>query len=153
MAHGSLSGPRGSAALEVAAPGPAAALALVGAARRLGVDAKSKQVRGVDQVVVRDNHAIEALLRQLGAAQGVLAWQDRQLRRQERAAAAGTIASHDTANQRRSAYAAAAAVARVQRRWRCWRVTPQSICLGRGGCGWSIRRSRWKSSALSSTRR
>ena len=114
LAHGSLSEPRGSAALQVAAPGPAAALALVGAARRLGVDAKSKQVRGVEQVVVRDDHAIEALLRQVGAAQGVLAWQDRQLRRQERAAAAASMASLDTANQRRSAYAAAAVVARVQ---------------------------------------
>jgi len=85
----------------------------VGAARRLGVVAKSKQVRGVERVMVRDDDAIEALLNQLGAAQGVLAWQQRQQRRQERASAS-TIANFDSANHRRSAYASAAAVARVQ---------------------------------------
>ncbi len=113
LAQGSLSEPRGSSVLQVAAPGPEAALALVGAARRLGVVAKSRQVRGVERVVVRDSDAIEALLNQLGAAQGVLAWQQRQLRRGGHATAS-TIASFDSANQRRSAYAAAAAVARVQ---------------------------------------
>jgi len=113
LAQGSLSEPRGSAVLQVTAPGPEAALALVGAARRLGVVAKSRQVHGVERVVVRDDDAIEALLNQLGASQGVLAWQQRQLRRQV-PATASTIANFDSANQRRSASAAAAAVARVQ---------------------------------------
>jgi len=113
LAQGSLSESRGLSALEVAAPGPEAALALVGAARRLGVVAKSRQVRGAQRVMVRDNDAIEALLNQLGAAQGVLAWQQRQLRRGGQATAS-TIANFDSANQRRSAYASAAAVARVK---------------------------------------
>ncbi len=113
LAHGSLSEPRGSSALEIAAPGPEAALALVGAARRLGVVAKSRQMRGVERVMVRDNDAIEALLDQLGASRGVLAWQARQQHRRVQATAS-TIASFDSANQRRSAYASAAAVTRVQ---------------------------------------
>ncbi len=113
LAQGSLSEPRGSAVLQVDAPGPEAALALVGAARRLGVVAKSRQVHGAQRVMVRDDDAIEALLNQLGASQGVLAWQQRQLRRQV-PATASTIANFDSANQRRSASAAAAAVARVQ---------------------------------------
>ncbi|MGO1241656.1 MAG: DNA-binding protein WhiA, partial [Cellulosimicrobium funkei] len=42
LAHGSLTEPGRSAALEITCPGPEAALALVGAARRLGVSAKSR---------------------------------------------------------------------------------------------------------------
>src|SRR5699024_5670379 len=53
-AHGSLTEPGRSSALEVTCPGPEAALALVGAARRLGVSAKAREVRGVDRVVIRD---------------------------------------------------------------------------------------------------
>ncbi len=113
LAHGSLSEPHGRSALEIAAPGPEAALALVGAARRLGVVAKSRQMRGVERVMVRDNDAIEALLNQLGASQGALAWQARQQHRHVQATAS-TIANFDSANQRRSAYASAAAVTRVQ---------------------------------------
>ncbi len=111
LARGLLSEPRGSCSLEVAAPGPEAALALIGAARRLGVAAKSRQVRGVERVAVRDGNAIGELLGQLGASAGALAWQQRQLRRQ---APASTIASFETANQRRIAHAAATGVARVQ---------------------------------------
>jgi len=37
---------------------PEAALALVGAARRLGISAKAREVRGVDRVVIRDGDAI-----------------------------------------------------------------------------------------------
>src|SRR4030081_280597 len=46
LAHGSLTEPGRSSALEVSCPGPEAALALVGAARRLGVSAKAREVRG-----------------------------------------------------------------------------------------------------------
>src|SRR4029453_10576733 len=48
LAHGSLTEPGRSSALEVTCPGPEAALALVGAARRLGIQAKAREVRGVD---------------------------------------------------------------------------------------------------------
>jgi len=111
LAKGLLSESGGSCSLEVAVPGPEAALALVGAARRLGVPAGSRQVRGAERVAVRDSEAITALLGQLGASAGVLAWQQRQLRRQ---VPSSTIASLETANQRRIAHAAATGVARVQ---------------------------------------
>jgi len=112
LAHGSLSESRGSAVLEITAPAPEAGLALVGAARRLGVAATSRQVRGVERVVVRDSDGIGELLNQLGASAGVLAWRERQLRR--RVDATRSVVNVDDANQRRSADAAAAAVARVQ---------------------------------------
>ena len=111
LAKGLLSESGGSCSMEVAVPGPEAALALVGAARRLGVPAASRQVRGAERVAVRDSDAITALLGQLGASAGVLAWQQRQLRRQ---VPSSTIASLETANQRRIAHAAATGVARVQ---------------------------------------
>jgi DNA-binding protein WhiA len=114
LAHGSLTEPGRSSALEVTAPGPEAALALVGAARRLGVTAKSREVRGVDRVVIRDGDAIGALLVRLGAHESVLAWEERRLRREVRATA-NRLANFDDANLRRSARAAVAAGARVQR--------------------------------------
>ena len=67
LAHGSLTEPGRSSALEVSCPGPEAALALVGAARRLGVTAKAREVRGADRVVIRDGEAIGALLTRMGA--------------------------------------------------------------------------------------
>ena len=51
LAHGSLTDPGRSASLEVTAPGNEAAMALVGVARRLGVVAKAREVRGVHRVV------------------------------------------------------------------------------------------------------
>ena len=52
-------------ALEITCLGSEAALALVGAARRLKVHAKARDVRGVDRVVIRDGEAIAALLTRL----------------------------------------------------------------------------------------
>jgi DNA-binding protein WhiA len=80
----------------------------------LGVAAKSREVRGVDRVVVRDGDAIGALLVRLGAHESVLAWEERRLRREVRATA-NRLANFDDANLRRSARAAVAAGARVQR--------------------------------------
>jgi DNA-binding transcriptional regulator WhiA len=93
LAHGSLTEPGRSSALEITCPGPEAALALVGAARRLGITAKAREVRSVDRVVLRDGDAIGALLR----------------------ATANRLANFDDANLRRSARAAVAASARVAR--------------------------------------
>src|SRR5438067_6130255 len=114
LAHGSLTEPGRSSALEITCPGPEAALALVGAARRLGVQAKSREVRGADRVVVRDGDAIGALLTRLGAHSSVLAWEERRMRREVRATA-NRLANFDDANLRRSARAAVAAAARVGR--------------------------------------
>ena len=114
LAHGSLTEPGRSCALEVTCPGPEAALALVGAARRLGIQAKAREVRGVDRVVIRDGDAIGAMLTRLGAHEAVLAWEERRMRREVRATA-NRLANFDDANLRRSARAAVAAGARVER--------------------------------------
>ncbi len=114
LAHGSLTEPGRSSALEITCPGPEAALALVGAARRMGIQAKSREVRGADRVVVRDGDAIGAMLTRLGAHTSVLAWEERRMRREVRATA-NRLANFDDANLRRSARAAVAAAARVQR--------------------------------------
>jgi DNA-binding protein WhiA len=114
LAHGSLTEPGRSSALEITCPGPEAALALVGAARRLGIAAKSREVRGMDRVVVRDGDAIGAMLTRLGAHASVLAWEERRMRREVRATA-NRLANFDDANLRRSARAAVASAARVER--------------------------------------
>jgi DNA-binding protein WhiA len=114
LAHGSLTEPGRSSSLEITCPGPEAALALVGAARRLGIPAKAREVRGVDRVVIRDGDAISALLTRLGAHDSVLAWEERRMRREVRATA-NRLANFDDANLRRSARAAVAAGARVKR--------------------------------------
>ena len=114
LAHGSLTEPGRSSALEVSCPGPEAALALVGAARRLGVSAKAREVRGIDRVVVRDGEAIGTLLTRMGAQNSRLVWEERRMRREVRASA-NRLANFDDANLRRSARAAVAAAARVER--------------------------------------
>lgn len=114
LAHGSLTDPGRSASLEVTAPGNEAAMALVGVARRLGVTAKAREVRGVHRVVVRDGEAIATMLTQMGAHSQVLKWEEMRLRREVRATA-NRLANFDDANLRRSAQAAVAAGARVER--------------------------------------
>ena len=114
IAHGSLTEPGRSSSLEITCPGPEAALALVGAARRMGIVAKAREVRGVDRVVIRDGDAIGVLLTRLGAHESVLAWEERRMRREVRATA-NRLANFDDANLRRSARAAVAASARVAR--------------------------------------
>jgi len=114
IAHGSLTEPGRSSALEITCPGGEAALALVGAARRIGIAAKAREVRGVDRVVLRDGDAIGVLLTRLGAHESVLAWEERRVRREVRATA-NRLANFDDANLRRSARAAVAAGSRVQR--------------------------------------
>ena len=114
LAHGSLTEPGRSSSLEITCPGPEAALALVGAARRLGVQSKAREVRGVDRVVVRDGEAISQLLVQMGAPEVAVVWDERRARREVRGTA-NRLANFDDANLRRSARAAVAAGARVER--------------------------------------
>ncbi len=109
--------------LEVTCPGPEAALALVGAARRLKIHAKAREVRGVDRVVVRDGDAISALLTRLGAHDSVLAWEERRMRREVRATA-NRLANFDDANLRRSARAAVAMAPASPAPWRSSATTP-----------------------------
>lgn len=114
LARGSLTEPGRSSALEVTCPGPEAALALVGAARRLGASAKAREVRGVDRVVVRDGEAISVLLEKMGAHQTLQVWEERRRRREIRGAV-NRLSNFDDANLRRSTRAAVAASARVAR--------------------------------------
>jgi DNA-binding protein WhiA len=114
LARGSLTEPGRSMALEIGCPSSESAMALIGSARRLGVTAKAREVRGMDRVVVRDGDSIAALLTRMGAHESVLVWEDRRLRREVRASA-NRLANFDDANLRRSARAAVAASARVQR--------------------------------------
>jgi cell division protein WhiA len=115
LAHGSLTEPGRSSALEINCPNMESAIALAGAARRLGIPgAKHREVRGSDRVVLRDGDMISALLTRLGAHEAVLAWEERRMRREVRATA-NRLANFDDANLRRSARAAVAAGARVSR--------------------------------------
>lgn len=139
LAHGSLTEPGRSSSLEVTCPGPEAALALVGAARRLSIAAKVREVRGVDRVVVRDGDAIGALLTRLGAHESVLAWEERRMRREVRATA-NRLANFDDANLRRSARAAVARVPGWGARWRSWARRCRSTSRRPVGCAWSTSR-------------
>ncbi len=87
LAHGSLTEPGRSMSLELTCPGPEVALAMVGAARRLRIQAKARDVRGIDRVVIRDGDAISAILTRLGAHDSVLAWEERRIRRAVRGTA------------------------------------------------------------------
>jgi DNA-binding protein WhiA len=114
LARGSLTEPGRSAALEITCPGSEAALALQGAARRLGIAAKPREVRGVNRIVIRDGDAIGDMLVRLGAPETKLVWEERRTRREVRGTA-NRLANFDDANLRRSARAAVAAGARVTR--------------------------------------
>jgi len=114
LAAGTLTDPGRSAALEVTCPGNEAAMALVGAAGRLKISAKAREVRGVHRVVVRDGEAIGAMLVLMGAERSVESWNEMRQRREVRATA-NRLVNFDDANLRRSAQAAVAACARVER--------------------------------------
>ena len=114
LAHGSLTDPGRSAALEISAPGNESAMALVGAAGRLQIVAKAREVRGVHRVVIRDGESIAAMLRLMGAVNSVAAWEEMRQRREVRATA-NRLVNFDDANLRRSAQAAVAACSRVER--------------------------------------
>lgn len=114
LAAGTLTDPGRSASLEIACPTGESAMALVGAAGRLGVAAKSREVRGMPRVVVRESDAIDRMLTRMGATQTVAAWAEQRQRREVRANT-NRLVNFDDANLRRSAQAAVAACARVER--------------------------------------
>lgn len=114
LASGSLTDPGRQAAIDVVAPTNESALALVGAAGRLGISAKAREVRAVHHVVIRDDEAITEMLRRMGASDSIAAWQEVRNRREVRATA-NRLVNFDDANLRRSAQAAVAACARVER--------------------------------------
>ncbi|MBX3311431.1 MAG: DNA-binding protein WhiA [Microbacteriaceae bacterium] len=115
LAHGTLSDPgRSSASLEVSCPTSESAMALVGAARRLGAVAKAKEVRQIHRVVIREGESISAILGAIGSVKVLSNWNELKQRREVRAKA-NRLVNFDDANLRRSAAAAVAACARVER--------------------------------------
>ena len=114
LARGSLTAPGRSASLELACPTSEVAMALVGAAGRLGVDVKSREIRGQNRVIVRDTDAIGQILGVMGAVNARSRWEELKRARETRATA-NRLVNFDDANLRRSAQASVAACARVER--------------------------------------
>ncbi|KKI16526.1 MULTISPECIES: DNA-binding protein WhiA [unclassified Leucobacter] len=114
LARGSVTPPGRSASLEVVCPTNETTMALVGAAGRLGIAAKSRDIRGQHKVLVRDGEAIGEMLSAMGAVDARAAWDELRKARETRATA-NRLVNFDDANLRRSAQASVAACARVER--------------------------------------
>ncbi len=74
LVAGSLTEPHRFPALDIVCPSLEAAMALTGAARRLGITTKTKHLRGVDRVTVREPDAITALPTHIGAPDTAATW-------------------------------------------------------------------------------
>ncbi len=114
LVAGSLSQPHRSPALQVVCPSLEAAMALVGAARRLGITTKTKHLRGADLVTVREPDAITALLTTIGAPDTAATWARERTHHREHTPTT-RLPSFDDANHTRAALAAAAAATRAER--------------------------------------
>ncbi|MBK0421342.1 DNA-binding protein WhiA [Leucobacter sp. CSA2] len=114
LARGTLTAPGRSSSLEIVCPSNEVAMALVGAASRLGIEAKSREIRGQNKVIIRDGEAIGAMLGAMGAVKARESW-DELRRARETRATANRLVNFDDANLRRSAQASVAACARVER--------------------------------------
>lgn len=114
LARGTITPPGRSVSLEVVCPTAEAAMALVGAAGRIGVDSRSREIRGQHRVVIRDAEAIGQIMGAMGAVESQAAWEELRKARETRATA-NRLVNFDDANLRRSAQASVAACARVER--------------------------------------
>lgn len=111
IARGRVARPAGRVRLVVSCPGPAVVLALVGAARGLGVLAAPQETVSEHRVVVRDPESAEALLRSVGAP-GVAEVLSRvPVAPRDTTSTDGSL---QTVNARRAATAAAATTERVR---------------------------------------
>ncbi len=109
LTQGGLSGPGRKAELTVTCPSAEAAMALVGAARRLGVPARSKELRGQPRVLVRDPEAINTLLSAMGVREMLTRWYQAPTR-----TGAAPVEAFGESNLRRAQAAAEQACAAVQ---------------------------------------
>lgn len=114
LARGSITPPGRSVSLEVVCPSAESAMALVGAAGRIGVESRSREIRGQHRVVIRDAEEIGRMMGAIGAAESQEAWEELRKARETRATA-NRLVNFDDANLRRSAQASVAACARVER--------------------------------------
>lgn len=114
LAKGTLSDPERSASVDLVCPGPEVALAMVGLARRLSVTAKTREVKKVWHVQVRDSSEIGTLLNAMGATELSQTWEKRR-KSHETHAPGHRFANFDDANMRRSLRSALETSARVER--------------------------------------
>lgn len=114
LARGSVTPPGRSASLEIVCPTNEVAMALVGAAGRLGIAAKGREIRGQHKVLIRDSEVIGQMLGAMGATAAQTLW-DELRRARETRNTANRLVNFDDANLRRSAQASVAACARVER--------------------------------------
>lgn len=114
LAHGGLSDPGKASYLEITCPCNEAALALAGAARRLGISAKPRQLRSSERVTLKDPDAIERMLNLMGAPRSAREWTGKRSDGEARGKA-NRLANFDDANMRRSAKAAAEASEKVRK--------------------------------------
>lgn len=112
MARGRLSDPGKTSFLEIACPTEESAMALVGAARRLGITAKHRTVRSSERVTLKDSDAVERILKLMGASHTAREWTGKRPD-SEIKGKANRLANFDDANMRRSAKAAAEASKKV----------------------------------------
>lgn len=114
LARGSITAPSRNVSLEILCPSSEVAMALVGAAARLGVEAKSRDIRGQYRLLIRDTDEIAKFLGIIGAEKAKQEWVAARKARETRATA-NRLVNFDDANLRRSAQASVAACARVER--------------------------------------
>jgi DNA-binding protein WhiA len=114
LARGAISDPGKASYLEIICPSHETALALQGAARRLGISAKARQLRSSERVTLRDPDAIERMLILMGAPHSAREWTGKRSDGEARGKA-NRLANFDDANMRRSAKAAAEASEKVRR--------------------------------------
>ncbi|MGN7778948.1 DNA-binding protein WhiA [Mycolicibacterium sp. 22603] len=100
--------------ITVYSPGPEAAIALAGIARRLGITAQRREVRGRDCVVLRSDETVTTLLAKIGAPETSASWANRH-HHQHPQTGIGRSPTLESANTRRAAEAAAESTARVRR--------------------------------------
>lgn len=114
LARGAISDPGKASYLEIICPTHETALALQGAARRLGISARARQVRSSERVTLRDPDAIERMLIIMGASRSAREWTGKRSDGEARGKA-NRLANFDDANMRRSAKAAAEAGEKVRK--------------------------------------
>ncbi|MFC5338226.1 DNA-binding protein WhiA [Leucobacter denitrificans] len=114
LSRGKITPPGRTVSLEITCPSSETSMALVGAASRIGIDAKGREIRGVAKLLVRDGESIGELLGAMGAVRSREAWDELRKARETRATA-NRLVNFDDANLRRSAQASVAACARVER--------------------------------------
>jgi len=114
LAAGTLTEPHRFPALEVTCPSLETAMALTGAARRLGITTKTKHLRDTDRITVRDPDAITTLLTTIGSPDTAATWAHHRTQRHEHTP--GTRApGFDDANHTRATHAAATAADAAER--------------------------------------